>query len=123
MNQNFVQPPGCAAWPPDEARPTENEASNPLFDLSDSKNARKLARAIAAQNTMDDAGWLVGELSYAFQNMTFDAAAIKECVRGTDELGPIINALTPLKGNAVVDLLVYALQDALREEDQECNDS
>ena len=67
----LVQPPGCADWP-DEEWPTDQEASNPLFDLSSFDNIRKLARAIACQNDMRDAGLLSGEIDYAYQHEEYN---------------------------------------------------
>ncbi|MFG6094291.1 hypothetical protein SPB21_03530 [Leptothoe sp. ISB3NOV94-8A] len=113
MPQDLVQPPGCAGWHPDEVRPTVEEASNPLFDLSDGDNVRKLARAIASSNTMEHAGFLSGELSYAYQHQSYDCISIAQSISGLDPVAikEVIDLLKPLNTD-VSDLLVAALEEA-----------
>ena len=79
-----VQPPQCADWF-DGVWPTDQEATNPLFDLSNFDNIRKLARAIACQNDMEDAGMLSGELAYAYQHEAYNVACIKDVLFGSSE--------------------------------------
>ncbi|MBD2115178.1 MULTISPECIES: hypothetical protein [Cyanophyceae] len=112
-----VQPPGCADWP-DEDWPTDQEASNPLFDLSNFENIRKLARAIACQNDMVDAGLLSGEIAYAYQHEEYNVACIKEVLVGSfkDDLEEVLAALADLSAagkNNVAQVLTAGAQRAL----------
>lgn len=117
---DFIQPPGCAAWPLDEVRPTVVEVGNPLLDFSDFDNIRKLARAIAAQSDMEQAAMLSGELSYAYQNATYDCASVRESIQGQEvaDYEEILNALAGIDegSNFVAHILVHALKDAMTRE-------
>lgn len=113
----LVQPPGCADWP-DEEWPTDQEASNPLFDLSSPENTRKLARAIACQNDMVDAGMLSGEIAYAYQHQKYDVACIKEVLVDYFECDfeEVLAALADLNAagkNNVAQILTAAVHRAL----------
>ncbi len=113
----LVQPPGCAEWPDDEW-PTDQEASNPLLDLSIFDNIRKLARAIACQNDMVNAGMLSGEIAYAYQHQEYDVACIKEVLVGGFECDfeEVLAALADLNvagKNNVAQVLTAAVQMAL----------
>lgn len=111
-----VQPPGCADWIDDEW-PTDEEASNPLFDLSNFDNTRKLARAIACQNDMGDAGILSGELAYAYQHEAYNVACIKDVLSGSfeDDLEEVLAALAGINAekNDVARVFIQAAQMAL----------
>lgn len=117
--QQYVQPPGCAGWLDHEVRPTIDEASNPLFDLSDCDNIRKLARAIASQNDMESAAILSFELSYAYQHEFYNVACIKECLMGLDkrDYESVLTALAVLdtEQNDVARILTRAVEMVLGE--------
>lgn len=112
----LVQPPGCAEWP-DETWPTEQEASNPLFDFSNFDNVRKLARAIACQNDMVDAGLLSGEIAYAYQHQNYEVACIKEVLMGysNSDFEEVLAALADNAAgkNNVAQFLTAAVQEAV----------
>ena len=112
-----VQPPHCADWF-DGVWPTDQEATNPLFDLSNFDNTRKLARAIACQNDMKDAGILSGELAYAYQHETYNVACIKDVLSGSfeDDLEEVLAALAGINDpdrNSVARVFILAAQEAL----------
>ena len=113
---DYVKPPGYAGWPADEVVPTVEEADNPLFDLSDFDNVRKLARAIASQNKPIDAGQLSGELSYAYRNGDYDTCSISESLSalGSDsDYQQLIDLLAPLAdSNHVANLLLWSVTEA-----------
>jgi hypothetical protein len=113
----LIQPPGCAEWPDDEW-PTDEETSNPLFDLSSPENTRKLARAIACQNEMVNAGILSGEIAYAYQHEAYNVACIKDLLSGSfeDDLEEVLTALAGINDpnrNDVARVFMLAAQGAL----------
>ena len=112
-----VQPPHCADWF-DGVWPTDQEATNPIFDLSNFDNIRKLARAIACQNDMEDAGMRSGELAYAYQHEEYNVVCIREVLFGSfeDEFEEVLTALASINDpdkNGVARVLINAVQEAL----------
>jgi hypothetical protein len=115
---------GCAEWHSSEVRPTPEDVKDAtIADFSNFDNVRKLARIIALKNSMAQAAMLTGELSYAYQNLTYDCAAASQSLQGLSDSKGLqqVKAFldtAKLEGCAqeVVMVLTGIIEDAIAEE-------
>ena len=123
-SQEQLENIGCAGWFPGETAPTPQEVDDlAIADFSDFDNVRKLARIIALRNPMTVAAQLSGELSYAYQNLTYDCAAIAQSMPGFSDLEGLQEILAILQsltlehgGEDVLELFKGAIADAIEGE-------
>lgn len=123
---DFIQGPGCAQYPTGEVMPTQEEIDGlALADFSDHDNVRKLARIIAAKNSMEQAAKLTGELSYAYQHQAYDADSGGASIAGLGTSGGHQELLAALRGLTLspaasdqLDLLIGMVESVIRIESE-----
>jgi hypothetical protein len=98
--------------------PTQEEIDGlTLADFSDRDNVRKLARIIAAKNSMEQAAVLTAELSYAYQCLTYDTESIAMSLDGVGSPENYTEAIEALERLSeprhwLIGLLIGALETA-----------